>query len=182
MAPEVNGITVDSEPSAEKTFSLAVDIWSVGTITIEILTGQQAFPTLGELFIYTKGAPTAMAASRSPECRDFLQQTMAVSPHRRLTSQQALKHSWIGSQQQPDLLFPGRYGTSQLLYFVWLPMLDNRLLVIKVRTTGKPERKLFARSPQHPGNGPSLVEIKLFHLFESDNPLLRRRVIIKLKT
>jgi hypothetical protein len=36
MALEVLGITVDSEPSAENNFSLAVDIWSVGKIGIEI--------------------------------------------------------------------------------------------------------------------------------------------------
>ena len=93
LAPEVKGIyTADSKPEDEETFSLAVDIWSVGAIAFQMVTGRPAFPNGRQLFDYVVREaqfPFPAEKSVSSEYISFIQMTMAVSPP---TSRQALRH------------------------------------------------------------------------------------------
>ncbi|KAK3317702.1 calcium/calmodulin-dependent protein kinase type 1B, partial [Cercophora scortea] len=99
MTPEVRGIfTLDSQPEDEKTFSLAVDIWSAGAIVFQMLFGKPVFLEGRPLFDYVvRGAPFVLPdeESISPECASFIRQTMAACPGQRPTPERALAHSWI---------------------------------------------------------------------------------------
>ncbi len=101
LAPEVRGIyTVDSRDDDESTFSFAIDIWAVGAITFRMITSQLAFSSGRKLFDYVvHGHPFIVEQSMSPTCADFVAKTMAASPHRRPTSQQALSFPWILEQE-----------------------------------------------------------------------------------
>jgi len=97
LAPEVKGIyTADSEEEDENSFSFAVDIWAVGSMTVRMITGKLAFQTPRKLFDYVVGGqPFPVNQSMGPECTDFVMKTMAASPRRRPTSQEALSFPWI---------------------------------------------------------------------------------------
>ncbi len=97
LAPEVRGIySANSEPGDEDTFSLAVDIWSVGAIAFQLLTGRLAFPDGRQLFNYVvRDLPFPVEKSLGDECNAFLKATMASSPRNRPNSAQALTHPWI---------------------------------------------------------------------------------------
>ena len=97
LAPEVRGIyTADSEEEDENSFSFAVDIWAVGSMTVRMITGKLAFQTPRKLFDYVVGGqPFPVNQAMGPECADFVMKTMAASSHRRPTSQEALSFPWI---------------------------------------------------------------------------------------
>ncbi|KAK3384085.1 kinase-like domain-containing protein [Lasiosphaeria ovina] len=82
LAPEVKGLyTVDSEEEEEKTFSLAVDIWSIGAITYRLIHGRDAFAEQRSLFGYViKSSPFPFHTALAPELADFIERTMAASP------------------------------------------------------------------------------------------------------
>ncbi len=104
LAPEVRGIyTPDFQENDESTFSFAVDIWAVGSITFRMITGQLAFPNPRRLFDYVVGGrpfPIEQTQSMSSECSDFVIRTMAASPRQRPTSQQALSSPWMQKQRR----------------------------------------------------------------------------------
>jgi serine/threonine protein kinase len=106
VAPEVIGFKVDAQSVDNDTFSLAVDIWSVGVITLQIVTGRQAFsaPALLHSYVFS-GTSITVGESASLKCADFIKTTLAISPHRRPTSKQALVHSWICDSATVPSLF-----------------------------------------------------------------------------
>lgn len=103
LAPEVRGLySPTSAYGDEDTFSLAVDIWSVGVIAFQMLTGRFAFPDGRQLFNYVvRESPFPVQETLGPECNAFLRETMAASPRHRPTSREALTHSWMASVVQP---------------------------------------------------------------------------------
>ena len=109
MAPEIKGIfPMDDGADADTdTFTLAVDIWSVGVIAFRMVTGRLPFPDPRQLFNYVVKCSSFPAMGLEPaDCADFVQKTMAASPHLRPTSQQALEHQWLMtrlSESNPNL-------------------------------------------------------------------------------
>jgi serine/threonine protein kinase len=116
LPPEVRGIfPPDSEEDEEHTFSFAVDIWAVGSITYRMVTGHTPFPPGRKLFDYVvKGRPfpVDLMLSISPECTEFVTSTMAASARLRPTSEKALTHAWF-SVQYPDLIDPDPPSTAR---------------------------------------------------------------------
>jgi serine/threonine protein kinase len=100
LAPEVQGYEPDDfSEEDERTFSLAVDIWSVGAITFRMIVGNLPFPSKRNLRDYAmRGQPFPMEESLGLQGARFVMETMAASPRLRLTSEQALSHQWIISQ------------------------------------------------------------------------------------
>jgi hypothetical protein len=91
----------DSKTSDLSTFSLAVDIWSIGAVTFQMVTGRLAFSEPGQLFNYVvHQSPFPIEDSLSIECTIFIRDTMAASPRKRPTSQEALSYAWLEKQDQ----------------------------------------------------------------------------------
>lgn len=111
LAPEVLGIyTAGSEPEDGGVFSMAVDIWSVGVIAFQLVTGRLPFLDTRQLHEYVvRKSPFETESSVRPECGDFIRKTIVVSPHDRLSSREALAHPWIGLRpvDPPDEEDPG---------------------------------------------------------------------------
>lgn len=99
LAPEVRGLyapsDLDLEPS--QTYSLAVDIWSVGAIAFRIAAGRVPFPPNSrELYRYVVvGGPFPSDDSLSAECVAFITSAMSPSPSRRPTAKEAMERPWV---------------------------------------------------------------------------------------
>ncbi len=108
MAPEVLGFKIDQESTTEDTFSLAVDIWSVGVITFQTVTAQLAFPTINHISDFVKNlSDIPISDLITPEVTDFIKATLTISPRRRPTSENALAHSWFTiNKPNPSLQTP----------------------------------------------------------------------------
>jgi serine/threonine protein kinase len=101
LAPEVRGIyAADCTEDDENTFSLAVDIWAVGAITFRMVASRLPFPPGRKLFDYVVGGqPFPIEKSMSPDCANFVVETMAASPRHRPTPKEALSYPWIQKQE-----------------------------------------------------------------------------------
>ncbi|KAH6876564.1 kinase-like domain-containing protein [Thelonectria olida] len=99
LAPEVRGLFAPSDLDLEPNqgFSLAVDIWSVGTITFRIAAGRLPFsPQSRDLYRYViVGSPFPSDDSLSAECTAFISSLMNPSPRQRPTAAQALASLWV---------------------------------------------------------------------------------------
>ena len=97
MAPEVKGIfPMEEEQEPLETFSLAVDIWSVGTIAFQMVTGELPFASGRQLFNYVvASSPFPLNSSIAPDCIDFVKAAMARSPADRPTAKEALSSVWV---------------------------------------------------------------------------------------
>lgn len=116
-APEVRELYTAEDLAAGDvgTYSFGVDVWAVGAITFRAITGGVAFQAPGQLTGYVvQGSPFPVEelrhASVTAECVEFVQRTMAASPRRRPTSNDALSHPWmelsIGNSRSGILPFP----------------------------------------------------------------------------
>ncbi|KAF1826645.1 Pkinase-domain-containing protein, partial [Dissoconium aciculare CBS 342.82] len=107
VAPEVQGLLFDDDsesddPEDGKTtsYTKAVDIWAVGVITYNVLTGQLPFstPRLLAKFVRGKiafpGEELNTRAISEPGHR-FILELLAPNPHERLGVDECLNHSWI---------------------------------------------------------------------------------------
>lgn len=103
MAPEVKGLfPMDDQPDGstnESISSLAVDVWSVGAITFQVVCGRLAFPDGRQLFEYVvQGFSFPTVGPGNLDCADFIQNAMAASADQRPTCHQALAHPWLRIQ------------------------------------------------------------------------------------
>lgn len=104
MAPEIRGIYAlsdnDPENDEEHTYTFAVDMWSLGQLTSQMITGRLLFQDARQINSYVvRGKPFPLndleCHDASELCCDFLEKVMCRLPSRRMTAEQALKHSWI---------------------------------------------------------------------------------------
>lgn len=94
MAPEV----IQSIPAGR-----ASDIWSLGCVVVEMVTGQRPWAALGNLDILpllykiaqAKSGPPVPSDSISGPCNDFLQQCFKSDPGQRASTDALLEHSFI---------------------------------------------------------------------------------------
>ncbi|KAH9082093.1 CMGC/MAPK protein kinase [Lactarius deliciosus] len=110
-----------------KMYTKAIDIWAVGCILAEMLTGRPLFPGRdyshqldlildsfmeshpAALATYIRSLPirkrrpfTALFPQASVEAIDFLNKTLTFDPKKRLTVDEALEHPYISCYHDPD--------------------------------------------------------------------------------
>ncbi|KAI1357588.1 kinase-like domain-containing protein [Xylaria arbuscula] len=104
MAPEIRGIYTpsddDSDDGEEHFYTFAVDMWSLGQLTSQMITGGLLFQDGRELHGYVvRGSPFPLRNLRDHDaselCCDFITKVMSPSPSARMTAEQALEHAWI---------------------------------------------------------------------------------------
>ena len=97
MAPEVHGFFGGTQPSA---YSVAVDIWAIGVITMELLVKRHPFSNISDFAMYVQGrAPLDLSGpvgeGLSESCRDFLGGLLTPNPATRPTAASATTHAWL---------------------------------------------------------------------------------------
>ncbi|WVR04428.1 hypothetical protein IAU60_001431 [Kwoniella sp. DSM 27419] len=97
MAPEI---------VKQTSYTSKADIWSVGCLVVEMLTGTHPWADLTQMqaiFRIGSQAPTpVMPADISPEAADFLQQTFEIDHDARPTAAQLLDHPFIAIPKNLD--------------------------------------------------------------------------------
>ncbi|KAI0362201.1 Pkinase-domain-containing protein [Trametes cingulata] len=96
MAPEV---------VQQKAYTFKADIWSVGCLVVEMLTGEHPWPHLSQMqAIFKVGSAKAKPSippDISAEAVDFLEQTFELDHELRPSAADLLKHPWVANQPSP---------------------------------------------------------------------------------
>ncbi|KAH9890226.1 protein kinase-like domain-containing protein [Xylariomycetidae sp. FL2044] len=96
-APEAIGIGGDGN---ERSYTLAVDMWSLGAVAYKMLTNEALFQNLNDLFRYTSGLlefPASVLESYNitAEGKDFISSLVSPEPEMRPSSTSTSPHTWI---------------------------------------------------------------------------------------
>lgn len=98
MAPEV---------VQQKAYTFKADIWSVGCLVVEMLTGEHPWPHLSQMQaifkVGTAKAKPTIPPDISSEAVGFLELTFELDHEARPSAADLLKHPWIAST-------PGSFG------------------------------------------------------------------------
>ncbi|KAL1944514.1 hypothetical protein VTO73DRAFT_2944 [Trametes versicolor] len=96
MAPEV---------VQQKAYTFKADIWSVGCLVVEMLTGEHPWPTLSQMqAIFKVGSAKAkptIPPDISAEAVDFLEKTFELDHELRPSAAELFKHPWVANQPSP---------------------------------------------------------------------------------
>ncbi|KAL4253160.1 protein kinase superfamily protein [Abortiporus biennis] len=95
MAPEVVKQTA---------YTQAADIWSIGCLVVEMLTGEHPWAQLTQMqaiFKIGSSARPTIPPDISPEAEDFLNKTFDLDHEARPTAAELLKHPWIVGASTP---------------------------------------------------------------------------------
>ena len=117
QAPEILGFVDEEEETSE--YTNAVDIWSLGCVTYEVLTRKVPFPDLRALRLYSVGreqfpTDTSTADSVSVKGIEFIKSLMAPDPSKRLTAETALAASWlVGVDELLNTLYKAPTGITE---------------------------------------------------------------------
>jgi serine/threonine protein kinase len=103
LAPEIAGFFAPNSRRNNGSYTLAVDVWSIGMIAFWILTGELPFESQSHLSAYVMGkirfpSGRILAKSSSHLACDFTENLTVPDPGRRLTVKQALQHAWVRSK------------------------------------------------------------------------------------
>jgi mitogen-activated protein kinase kinase kinase len=77
------------------------DIWSVGCLVVEMLTGEHPWATLTQMqaiFKIGSSAKPAIPSDISTDAQDFLQRTFELDQEARPSAAELLQHAWIGKK------------------------------------------------------------------------------------
>ncbi|KAH9952239.1 Pkinase-domain-containing protein [Amylocystis lapponica] len=95
MAPEVVKQTA---------YTRKADIWSIGCLVVEMLTGEHPWAQLTQMqaiFKIGSSAKPTIPADISPEADNFLQLTFELDHNARPSAAELLRHPWIANQPMP---------------------------------------------------------------------------------
>ena len=100
MAPEIIGVISDQR------YSLSADMWSLGCVVYEILTGTLPFPQTSHLAIYCHGhfefpRDQLLSCKVSDHGQDFVIKLLQVQTEDRLTATSAAQHPWMATSLDP---------------------------------------------------------------------------------
>ena len=112
MPPEIVALPRQGEPSPQwcdtnskaqnpgTQYGLPADIWCVGVLTFELLTGIPPFEASSKEVTYTKIAKVEpqLPTHLSPQSKDFILRALRKDPAMRPRVTQLLKHAWIQAQ------------------------------------------------------------------------------------
>lgn len=84
----------------KKAMGKPADIWSVGCLAIEMLTGSAPWRNLSTtpeeaIKLITSGSPPTFPSEVSESCRDFLYKTLKFKPEDRPTALDLLEHPFV---------------------------------------------------------------------------------------
>ena len=99
MAPELKGIAALGQ-DGKRLDEYAADMWSLGEILFQILTGKSCFANINDLYCYVHNIQTFPVAALdnskvTSEGQDFIKVLMVPAPDKRLPARQALDHIWL---------------------------------------------------------------------------------------
>lgn len=102
MAPEIIFETDDEDQGLS--YTVSVDIWSLGCMLFRLLTHQFPFPELRHLRLYWRSKnlfPTDILINHSisEDGISFISDTMKSHPSDRMNVTMALLHSWVSNQE-----------------------------------------------------------------------------------
>lgn len=92
MAPEV---------VKQSAHTIKADVWSLGCLIVEMLTGEHPFPQLNQMqaiFKIGQSAKPSIPPDISAEAEDFLQRTFELNHEARPTAGMLLEHPWIAQK------------------------------------------------------------------------------------
>jgi len=98
IAPEGHGWFGGNNPKVG--YSVTVDIWSLGVISMELLLGRQPFPNMADFCGYISGSMPLRfdqdsGIQLSETCRDFVRGLLAADPKSRPRAPETLCHTWL---------------------------------------------------------------------------------------
>ena len=97
MAPEA----IEMRDRDGKPASFASDVWSVGCVTLELITGAPPYfdmQPMPAMFAIVNNKRPPLPERVSPELRDFLKQCFRKDPTRRPSARGALAHAWLAGK------------------------------------------------------------------------------------
>ncbi|RPA99840.1 kinase-like protein, partial [Choiromyces venosus 120613-1] len=110
-APEVIGLDTDAESSD---YTNAVDIWALGCVVYELLTGEKLFRTLGDTseYFWTKAFPaqklSKLTAPTSDAVKSFIRRLVVLNPNGRPSAVEAAGDIWL--EHVRDCPEPSRFN------------------------------------------------------------------------
>lgn len=80
-----------------KTYNEKVDLWSIGVLCYEFLTGKPPFESSSydETYVRISRAEFKIPDYVSDEAKDLIKKLLVVNPNNRLELDEVVKHSWI---------------------------------------------------------------------------------------
>lgn len=105
MAPELLGFLDQIRPKSIADFK-AADMWALGEIIFQMLTGETTFRNPMELMTYCIGQrkfpSNRLPISAGDDGHEFVTGIMMAFPKNRMTTTQSLQHSWMESLRVKD--------------------------------------------------------------------------------
>merc|ERR1719356_1498179 len=116
MAASCGTLSYVAPEVLEKSYTKQCDLWSLGVVCFILTLGYMPFAGKEQQQIenikkghYVKKDP--QWKNLSENCKDFLLRLLKVDPNERMTTEQALKHTWIADRDQT-----GRYHITPLAH------------------------------------------------------------------
>lgn len=109
MAPEILFENEDEDEGQDSSYTLAVDIWSLGCVLFRLLSHQFPFPLISHLRSYWQSRKpfpkdTLIKHKVSEDGVSLISEMMKSTPTDRVTVTMALRHSWVSIQEPTPIL------------------------------------------------------------------------------
>jgi len=132
---------VAPEQIAQEPVDQRADLWSLGALTFELLSGSQAFASRDpktraasiRAGIWSFDPPQAWSGI-SDDAKGFVSSLMQRDPAKRLTPAQALQHAWLCSETKADPVLLSDQATKSLLRAATCSMMPRYLVMSLARS------------------------------------------------